>query len=269
MAEETLTKDTKPENGTKDEDFDEEDEDYPTWIRSVRSKTGLETAIEIDWPSSEPGSKISLSTCLEPDDIAPMFNGTQWAGTRVWRSSIVATQYLLQVYGDNQQTMLELGAGLGVPGMMMHALRGWQVVLTDKDPLPKQLAANCKANFGDEYGKSIEACGLDWSRQGVKSFCALNNPSFIQSNFDVVLSCDCVYEPLYGLSWKLLVETMDELLRINPACVMITCLERRTADGVDRFLEALQQSDHVSNVDRLDFECQYPEVQIYRIYGCI
>jgi Lysine methyltransferase len=147
----------------------------------------------------------------------------------------------------------------------MHALRGWQVVLTDKDPLPKQLAANCKANFGDAYGRSIRACELDWSRQGVSRLMA-DSPS--TNFFDVVLNCDCVYEPLYGQSWKLLVEAMDELLRINPATIMITSLERRKADGVDKFLEALKQSDHVSKVDRLDFESGYPEVQIYRIHGC-
>jgi Lysine methyltransferase len=271
-----------------DDDDDDDDEDYPTWIRSIRSKTGLEIAIEIDWPdtscsestTAKVAKKLNLSTCLEPDDIAPMFNGTQWAGTRVWRSSIVATQYLLQEYGDKMESMLELGAGLGVPGMMMHALRGWRVVLTDKDPLPKQLAANCKANFGDDgadgkKSKSIRACELDWSRQGVhelmmaqKRSPLLGDSSQQSDFFGVVLNCDCVYEPLYGLSWKLLVETMDELLRINPATIMITSLERRKADGVDKFLEALNQSDHVSRVHRLDFDSGYPDVQLYRIHGC-
>lgn len=267
MADETTTqhKETTDKRG---EDSDEEDEDYPTWIRSIRSKTGLETAIEINWPGSETIAQLNMSTCLEPDDIAPMFNGTQWAGTRVWRSSIVATQYLLQEYGDKTQSMLELGAGLGVPGMMMHALRGWRVVLTDKDPLPKQLAANCKANFGDAYGKSIRACELDWSRQGVNMLMAQSPSADSHTEFDVVLNCDCVYEPLYGLSWKLLVEAMDELLRINPATIMITSLERRKADGVDKFLEALSQSDHVSKVHRLEFNSGCPEVQMYRIHGC-
>ena len=90
-----------------------------------------------------------------------------------------------------------------------------------------------------------------------------------------VLNCDCVYEPLYGLSWKLLVETMDELLKVNPDAVVITSLERRKADGVDNFLAALVEStSHISKVERIllssssyPIKIEYEEVQLYRIYG--
>lgn len=261
MAEQKEERPTTP----SDSESDEEDDDYPTWIQSIRSKTGLETGIEIDWPSSS--SKLSLSTCLEPTDIAPMFDGTQWAGTRVWRASIVATQYLLQQYAEDSQekTMLELGCGLGVPGMTLHAMRKWKVVLTDKDPLPKQLETNCKTNFEDGYGKSIQSHELDWSKEGVKDL--MEKRYFDEEKFDIVLNCDCVYEPLYGLSWQLLLETIDELLRINPKTVMLTSLERRKADGVDKFLDAVDKSSHVSKVERIAFESEYPEVHLYRMYG--
>lgn len=256
----------KEEKSRVESDDESEDEDYPSWIQSIRSKTGLETAIEIDWPDSE--CKLNLSTCLQPTDIAPMFDGTQWAGTRVWRASIVAAQYLLQEYADlsDSTSMLELGCGLGVPGMMLHALKKWKVVLTDKDPLPKQLELNCQSNFGDNFGKSVQSHELDWSREGVKDL--VEKQYFGDSKFDVVLNCDCVYEPLYGLSWQLLVETIDELMKINPKTVMITSLERRKADGVDKFLDALDKSSNVSKVDRISYrESEFPEVQLYRIYG--
>ncbi|CAB9512733.1 Putative methyltransferase [Seminavis robusta] len=264
---ETETLEATNTKKVEEEEDSDDDEDYPRWIRSIRSKTGLETAIEIDWPSSS--QTLTLSTCMEPDDIAPMFDGTQWAGTRVWRSSIVATQYLLAHHHEqSDQTLLELGCGLGVPGMILHALRGWKVVLTDKDPLPKQLENNSKTNFGEEvYGAQIQAHELDWSRDGVQEL--MKKQYFSSQQFDFVVNCDCVYEPLYGESWKLLVETMDELLRINPQTVMITSLERRKADGVDKFLKALEQSDHISKVERLDFETDWPEVQLYRVYGCL
>lgn len=254
-------------NAESDDESDLEDEDYPAWIESIRSDTGLETDIDIAWPDSE--QKLKLSTCLQPTDIAPMFDGTQWAGTRVWRASIVATQYLLKAeeFSDlSQETnMLELGCGLGVPGMMLHAMRKWKVVLTDKDPLPKQLELNCQTNFGEDYGKSIQSHELDWSRDGVKDL--MEKKYFDSTKFDVVLNCDCVYEPLYGLSWQLLVETIDELMQVNPKTAMITSLERRKADGVDKFLDALNKSTNISRVDRIAFESEYPEVQIYRIFG--
>jgi len=66
------------------------------------------------------------------------------------------------------------------------------------------------------------------------------------------------------------VETMDELLRINPKTVVMTCLERRKSDGVDNFLEALRESQHISSVERIVFDKNnFPEVHLYRIYGVI
>jgi len=277
-------------------DSDSSDGDYPSWVRSIRSKTGLETGVEIEFPGCTAPSILKLTTCMQEADISPMFSGTQWAGTRVWRSSIVAIQYILQEFGttfvDNQRktavtktksstttSLVELGCGLGVPGMIVHAMLGWNVVLTDKDPLPKQLEVNCKSNFPVDYGQSILAHELDWSREGVQEL--VNRNYFSNSNtttatatakkgFDVCINCDCVYEPLYGLSWKLLVETMDELLRINPKTVVMTCLERRKSDGVDNFLEALRESQHISSVERIVFDKNnFPEVHLYRIYGVI
>ena len=71
-----------------------------------------------------------------------------------------------------------------------------------------------------------------------------------ETDFDIVLNCDCVYEPLYGDSWKLLVECIDELLKQNPKTIAITSVERRNADQIDEFLKALQESPHVSTVTK-------------------
>ena len=170
----------------------------------------------------------------------------------------------------------------------LHARLGWKVVLTDKDPLPQQMARNAQTNFPQTYGTRIQAHELDWSREGVQHLVATvqsssfwttreeqeDTPNNSHSNtktgggFDFVINCDCVYEPLYGLSWKLLVETMDELLRINPKTVVLTCLERRKADGVDQFLKALETSHHVSQVERIRYDSEFgEEVQLYRIHG--
>lgn len=259
-----------------DSDSGSEEEDYPDFVQSIRTETGLETGVEIAWPGLTNPPKLQLSTCLEPTDIAPMFGGTQWAGTRIWRAAIAATEYVLDQFGDkagSSMNFLELGAGLGVPGMILHALLEWNVVLTDKEPLHRQLEVNCRKNFPDSYGKSIEAEELDWSRKGVHELLEkgiFGQTNFSSEGFDIVLNCDCVYEPLYGLSWKYLVEVTDELLRINPRTIMITSLERRKADGVDDFLDALRQSPQISEVVPLYYmDSKYPEVQLYRIHGTV
>lgn len=119
--------------------------------------------------------RLELSTRLPPECIAPMFDGTQWAGTRVWRAAVVALQYLLFHNTNNSHNapaedkteemavsslstlsqppritastrVLELGCGLGIPGMILHAVTGCRTVLTDKDDLVVQLRQNLQSN---------------------------------------------------------------------------------------------------------------------------
>jgi hypothetical protein len=213
-----------------------------------------------------------------------MFSGTQWAGTRVWRAAIVALQYVLAqkhlqkkdiINNDNSSThfwtekssILELGCGLGVPGMIMHALTKCHVVLTDKDTLIEQLRSNLDANFGRDSldQRIIQAHTLDWSTEGVDEL--LETTGFVQG-FDVVLNCDCIFEPLYGDSWKKLVECQEALLRVNPRTYVLTSVERRRFDGIEKYLQALQSSSVVKRVEQLhpDFDAPH-EVELYRLYG--
>lgn len=64
---------------------------------------------------------------------------------------------------------------------------------------------------------------------------------------DLVLSCDCIYEPLYGKSWMALAQTMEALCVANKNCVVLMGVERRNQDGIDKFLE------FVSNETRLQW----------------
>lgn len=188
--------------------------------------------------------KMVLSTLLEEDDIAPLFDGATWAGTRLWRAAIRSIQYLaghlpdahvhpnirlprkiIRTSGcsDDNETknddddydvisILELGCGLGVPGMIFHLL-GCNVVLTDQIDILSQLQKNVDRNFStppfssmsscEKEGEqnttsktSIQAFPLSWSREDVRSLLERVGRSDI--GFDIVLNCDCVYEPLYG-----------------------------------------------------------------------
>jgi len=69
--------------------------------------------------------------------------------------------------------------------------------------------------------------------------------------FDIVLNCDCVYEPLYGKSWELLVEVIDECLKLNPKCLVVTSVERRASDGIDDFVERMRSCEFVGKVERV------------------
>jgi hypothetical protein len=152
---------------------------------------------------------------------------------------------------------------LGVPGMVLHAVTGCHAVLSDKESLIEQLRSNIQSNF-DKSDKRVQALSLDWSADGVRKLLQ----TVQLDSFDVVLNCDCIYEPLYGDSWKCLLACQEELLRRNPDCYMLTAVERRRVDGVERYLQAAEESPVVSRVERLDAPFAHPpEVELYRLVG--
>jgi hypothetical protein len=117
----------------------------------------------------------------------------------------------------------------GLPGMVCSLL-GADVLLTEHEDLVQLLRRNLSDNFTDF--DSIRAATLDWEEER-----DLENVG----QQDVILCCDCVYEPLYGQSWQPLIEVLRRLCGDNPAADVYISLERRTADGIDKFLAELDK----------------------------
>ena len=294
-------------------------------FESIRDpSTQLEEAIRFSWPGvyqhhqnnekkeeEEDGvallllRKITISTLLEEDDLAPLFGGCQWAGTRLWGAAVRAIQFLAGhleidesiaaannfelssiISRDNNKntTLLELGCGLGVPGMVYHML-GSNVVLTDQEDILTQLVKNVQDNFpstciSNESSSSsssssfdattlqhhyIRAMPLSWSREGVHSL--LEQLQLSKAGFDIVLNCDCVFEPLYGKSWHLLNESIDELLKVNPKCVVVSSMERRgPVDGIDLFIDEMKEMEYVGSVERVYYD-EKRKIEIYVTRG--
>ena len=272
-------------------------------FESIRDPgTNLEQSICFSWPGiyedDDTGSgdqrdekklhKIRLSTLLEEDDIAPIFDGSRWAGTRLWGAAIRGIQYvtghlstrhvcLERLYSetDKRISMLELGCGLGVPGMIYHLL-GNNVVLTDQANILRQLEKNVMQNFPDTAVKpgnplnscsTIQALPLSWSIDGITDLLDKLNLSNI--GFDVVLNCDCVFEPLYGKSWIPLNESINELLRVNCQCVVVTSVERRRGDNIDSFMEMMRGMEFVGSVDKVWEDDKGKPIEIYVTCGIL
>lgn len=275
-------------------------------FESIRTNNKVEKAISFSWPGiyeDDNGAdinnnnddseeqkdekklrKLVISTLLEEEDLAPLFDGSRWAGTRLWGAAVRAIQYISgnQHLADNasisdhgitispkDDSLLELGCGLGVPGMIYHLLGG-DVVLTDQADILSQLEKNVVDNFpsddDDKQQNKIQAMPLSWSRADISAL--LKQLGRSDTGFDVVLNCDCVYEPLYGLSWHLLNETIDELLKVNPKCVVISSMERRAADGIDNFLEEMRNMDHVGSVEKVWVD-EGRKIEIYLTRGIL
>jgi hypothetical protein len=111
-----------------------------------------------------------------------------------------------------------------------------RVVITEQMELVPLLRTNLRRNqhHFKTTKESIEATALHWDQAETEAFCDT------YGDFDIVLSCDCIYEPLYGQSWRALAHTIDVLCRRNPKCLALVSIERRNKDGVDSFLEFLQ-----------------------------
>lgn len=109
------------------------------------------------------------------------------------------------------------------------------VVLTEQDELLRLMDVNLAANaqaLEHEDGGSIAARPLSWGVRQTQKYLE----DHADEQVDVVLSCDCIYEPLYGESWRDLALTMEILCQRNPATVVLMGVERRNQDGIDKFL---------------------------------
>jgi len=234
-------------------------------------KNGIETGISCSFDGCR---TLQLSTLLEEQDIAPIFSGAEWAGTRVWHAAIRLLDYMYNekfskdniaysiMNGKSRPSLLELGCGLGVPGMIA-SLRGATTVLSDQESLLDQLRRNLENNFTTEelFGSNsiIKACTLDWSRENVRALLEENGN---KDGFDVVIHCDCVFEPLYGKSWMMLVDVIDELLSFKKNTVVLSSMERRNGDGINNFLQRMNSAPNIS-FTKLVYEDRANNIQIY------
>ena len=149
---------------------------------------------------------------------------------------------------------------------MVYHLLGGNVVLTDQANILSQLEKNVRQNFPlQQDDHTIQAMPLSWSKDGISELLEKLNRSDV--GFDVVLNCDCVFEPLYGKSWILLNETINKLLRVNPLCVVVTSVERRQGDEIDSFLEQMKGMEYVKDVEKVWEEEKDKHIQIYVTRG--
>ena len=56
--------------------------------------THLEESISFSYPDTPKGERITLSTLLQEDDLAPLFDGAGWAGTRLCEFYLFSSKLL-------------------------------------------------------------------------------------------------------------------------------------------------------------------------------
>jgi hypothetical protein len=161
---------------SRQQNCDEDDEDYGT-IDLFAEKCDGEFKVQFDDTTSVTLKGIQAKY--------PMF--LQSTGLTLWKSSKMLGTYLCEnkdlVCG---KTVVELGAGLGLAGIVAHKIGASKVVLTDGD-------TDTLDNMRDNVASNSDVCGINdghaiickqlrWGRN-VEEFCQKWSPQ----GFDVVM----------------------------------------------------------------------------------
>lgn len=157
-------------------------------------------------------------------------------GGKVWRGAWLLWKSL-EVYGlQGASTILEVGAGVGLVGLLLAADYGLKVTLSETKTAYsgavvtwENLVNNIDVNREKimEAGGHVEALELDWS-QGFTSSKSFD--SF--DSFDLVIGSDILYEP------HLFQDLLNVMQEAAPKAVLVQNLARK---GTDYFLDLCEK----------------------------
>ncbi|XP_024858531.1 methyltransferase-like protein 23 [Kryptolebias marmoratus] len=139
-------------------------------------------------------------------------------GMHVWPCAVVLAQYLWTHRAELKgRTVLELGAGVSLPGVMA-ALLGAQVILSDSSDKPRCLE-NCRRSCEANGLQNVSVLGLTWGD--------VSPDLILLPKLDVVLGSDVFYDPE---DFEDVLVTFVCLLRKNPEAQFWTTYQVRSAD---------------------------------------
>ncbi|TFK56024.1 hypothetical protein OE88DRAFT_1641766 [Heliocybe sulcata] len=207
----------------------EEQLDFSDPLRHLRNTDELETEILPSQPVSVQNQDIQLSfTCRVPEDqiqILLKVDASPGCGGLAWPAGEVLAAYLALRGREvlNGKTVVELGSGTGLVGLVAGALGG-KTWITDQLPLLEIMKTNVEIN---NLTPCVAVAELNWGEP---------IPDSLPRSPDLILAADCVYfEPAFPL----LVETLDDLVHNASTEVLFCYKKRRKADK--RFFALLRK----------------------------
>ncbi|KAM6905637.1 histone-arginine methyltransferase METTL23 [Xenentodon cancila] len=139
-------------------------------------------------------------------------------GTYVWPSAVVLAQYLWKHRQELRgKTILELGAGVSLPGVVA-ARCGADVILSDSSDKPLCLE-NCRRICDANGVRDVPVIALNWGD--------VSTDLLLLPKLDVVLGSDVFYDPE---DFEDVLVTFVCLLRKNPRVQFWTTYQVRSAD---------------------------------------
>ncbi|KAM9616152.1 LOW QUALITY PROTEIN: EEF1A lysine methyltransferase 3 [Morphnus guianensis] len=164
----------------------------------------------------------------------------------VWEAALFLCRYLEEQRFDFRgRTVIELGAGTGIVGILV-ALLGGDVTITDQPVALDQIRENVRLNFPAEGGRP-RVRALLWGR---------DEGSF-RREYEVILGSDIVYHPP---SFPLLLGTLRHLC--GPRSFALLCANAGGDAGARRFFR--QMLPPYFRIQLLRREAE-EEIEIYRV----
>jgi predicted nicotinamide N-methyase len=143
---------------------------------------------------------------LPPIQIQAQDNMPTATGLALWQGTERLSHYLVQHANLVQaKSVLEVGAGTGLCGIVAHLLGASRVLVTDGD---STVLPNLRRNV-EPYSNAIKCRQLIWGRR-------LSEFQTQHGTFDVILAADCIYMPPSLVPFW---ETMEALLSAE-GCVV-------------------------------------------------
>jgi len=167
-----------------------------------------------------------------------------WTGTLLWDSAVHTAEWLLAsaewAAWLPGKSVLELGSGLGLPGLVCHALGASPVLLTDRPAIADLVEEGLKHNGLSASAAAatagVRTCSFEWDEEGAAHVLA---EQLGGRKPDVIIAADCIFSPLFGDTFLLL--RMLDLLA-GPHTTALVSLERRSGDGGPRFFECAREA---------------------------
>ncbi|KAH9253644.1 hypothetical protein BASA81_008262 [Batrachochytrium salamandrivorans] len=179
------------------------------------------------------GERIDFVLGGSEADLAPLFSGSFWSAM-IWQRSVdLMCEYIASHVDEfENRVVLELGCGLGVPGitagLVAHAS---QVILTDREDDLRQLRRSVE---GSPALRRFELVNLDWSQTGIP------HPQ-VDSRAEVILAVECISADAYGReSLDGLVRAIAKVARAGAVLYVCSC-RREDTDGLDEVLGRFPQ----------------------------
>jgi predicted nicotinamide N-methyase len=158
-------------------------------------------------------------------------------GLTIWKAAEVLGRYMAQHYPVIQnQSVMELGAGLGLCGILAHRLGAAKTCITDGDSDALQLLKeNLERNKSDDTTCMVSVHQLIWGKDTAQKFSKRHGTLQVLIASDIIYA-RCIVEPLWETVQTLLERTMSSKF------IMAYFSKRKVNVTIDVVLEHAQEA---------------------------